>query len=210
VNKLFLSLRPARLTYVSCTARARLALPSMNAGESHVNESVLFLDSGMAEVPPLRRTPTDEDWEEALRDLSHTELPGEVATVDGGSPTAVGPVKAARVDGGSLSYSGRCAPCSTCWQQLNAAAKSLKRQVLVLYYASLDPAVGVLPKAIVWIALAYALSPLDLIPDFIPLLGTTKLVPSSHVARKQNAPPAPGKADRVRATTLPAARHCRV
>jgi uncharacterized membrane protein YkvA (DUF1232 family) len=28
-----------------------------------------------------------------------------------------------------------------------------------------------LPKAILWFAIAYALSPIDLIPDFIPVLG---------------------------------------
>jgi uncharacterized membrane protein YkvA (DUF1232 family) len=100
------------------------------------------------EPPPFRRTLTDEDWEHALQELS------------GQSPS---------LGKGSATEGGR-----SCWQRLTDAAKSLKRQVLVLYYASLDPSVGCLPKAMVWIALGYALSPLDLIPDFIPVLGTTK------------------------------------
>ena len=34
-----------------------------------------------------------------------------------------------------------------------------------------DPRVGFLPRMLTFLALAYALSPLDLIPDFIPVLG---------------------------------------
>lgn len=134
--------------------------------------------------PVLHRTPTDEDWEQALHELSHTELPRPNASMDGGSATE----------------GCRCAPCSTCWQRLNAAPKSLKRQVLVLYYASLDPAVGVLPKAIVWIALTYALSPLDLIPDFIPFLGTSKPMLPSHSGPKPKGLAKARTADRVPVT----------
>lgn len=54
---------------------------------------------------------------------------------------------------------------------MNLKVKQLKRSVLVLYYSLQDPAVGCLPKVIVAVVLAYALSPLDLIPDFIPVLG---------------------------------------
>jgi len=43
--------------------------------------------------------------------------------------------------------------------------------VLALFYASQDPSVGWVPRVIAAFALAYALSPLDLIPDFIPVLG---------------------------------------
>ena len=34
-----------------------------------------------------------------------------------------------------------------------------------------DPRVGWLPRVLGFLAIAYALSPLDLIPDFIPVLG---------------------------------------
>jgi len=57
------------------------------------------------------------------------------------------------------------------YQQFKNAAKKIKRDVLALYYATQDPEVGWLPKAVTAIALAYALSPLDLIPDFIPIVG---------------------------------------
>ncbi len=58
-----------------------------------------------------------------------------------------------------------------CLSSLKAAAKRLKNELTALYYASSDPAVGCLPRLIIGAALAYALSPIDLIPDFIPVLG---------------------------------------
>lgn len=58
-----------------------------------------------------------------------------------------------------------------CWQAFNARVKALKRGVLALYYAVHDPRTPVLSKLLPWLVLAYALSPLDLIPDFIPVLG---------------------------------------
>ena len=54
---------------------------------------------------------------------------------------------------------------------LKARAKALKREITALYYAQQDPRVTPLPKIILLIALGYALSPVDLIPDFIPVLG---------------------------------------
>lgn len=50
-------------------------------------------------------------------------------------------------------------------------ARTLRRETLVLYLAARDPRVPWLPKAIALITLAYAISPIDLIPDFIPVLG---------------------------------------
>ena len=55
--------------------------------------------------------------------------------------------------------------------ELKAAVKRLKRESTALYYASLDPATGCLPRLVIGVALAYLLSPLDLVPDFIPVLG---------------------------------------
>ena len=50
-------------------------------------------------------------------------------------------------------------------------ARTIKRDVHALYLASRDPRVPWYAKALaVWVA-AYALSPIDLIPDFIPVLG---------------------------------------
>ncbi|HOD41486.1 MAG TPA: YkvA family protein [Candidatus Wallbacteria bacterium] len=50
-------------------------------------------------------------------------------------------------------------------------AKSIKRDLVVVYYAYRHPLVGVMPKILIFTALAYALSPIDLIPDFIPVIG---------------------------------------
>jgi uncharacterized membrane protein YkvA (DUF1232 family) len=55
--------------------------------------------------------------------------------------------------------------------RLRLRARSLKQELTALYYAVRHPSVGRAPKIIGAIALGYALSPLDLIPDFIPVLG---------------------------------------
>ncbi len=52
-----------------------------------------------------------------------------------------------------------------------AQARALKRNTYALYLAGRDPRVPWLAKAIIGLTLAYALSPIDLIPDFIPVLG---------------------------------------
>jgi len=50
-------------------------------------------------------------------------------------------------------------------------AQSLKRDVLALWLAARDPRTPWYAKAVAASAAAYALSPIDLIPDFIPVLG---------------------------------------
>lgn len=50
-------------------------------------------------------------------------------------------------------------------------AKQLKRQVMVLYYAYRDARTPMWAKVAAFCVVAYALSPIDLIPDFIPILG---------------------------------------
>jgi uncharacterized membrane protein YkvA (DUF1232 family) len=54
---------------------------------------------------------------------------------------------------------------------LKIKAGEMKRQVSALYYAAQDKRVGWLPKIIIGVTVLYALSPIDLIPDFIPVLG---------------------------------------
>lgn len=49
--------------------------------------------------------------------------------------------------------------------------KKLRREILTIYYAYKNPELKLLPKIIIVITLGYALSPIDLIPDFIPVLG---------------------------------------
>lgn len=50
-------------------------------------------------------------------------------------------------------------------------ARALKRDVVALWLAARDPRVPWYAKAIAGAVAAYALSPIDLIPDFIPILG---------------------------------------
>lgn len=47
----------------------------------------------------------------------------------------------------------------------------LKKNTYALYLASQDPRVPIIAKVIIGLVVAYALSPIDLIPDFIPIIG---------------------------------------
>jgi uncharacterized membrane protein YkvA (DUF1232 family) len=57
------------------------------------------------------------------------------------------------------------------FENIKAKAKNLKKEIIVIYYAYQNPETGLLPKVIILFTLGYALSPIDLIPDFIPVLG---------------------------------------
>lgn len=50
-------------------------------------------------------------------------------------------------------------------------ARAVKRDVHAVWLAARDPRTPWFAKALALIVAAYALSPIDLIPDFIPLLG---------------------------------------
>lgn len=50
-------------------------------------------------------------------------------------------------------------------------AKSFKQQTLVVYFAAKDPRTPLLVRMLAILVAAYALSPIDLIPDFIPVIG---------------------------------------
>jgi uncharacterized membrane protein YkvA (DUF1232 family) len=50
-------------------------------------------------------------------------------------------------------------------------ARRIKRDVLAVYLAARDPRVPWYAKAIAIAVAAYAFSPIDLIPDFIPIVG---------------------------------------
>lgn len=54
---------------------------------------------------------------------------------------------------------------------LKRRARRLKRQVWALFLAWKDPATPWTAKVVIAATVAYALSPIDLIPDFIPVLG---------------------------------------
>jgi uncharacterized membrane protein YkvA (DUF1232 family) len=49
-------------------------------------------------------------------------------------------------------------------------ARSIKRDVVAVWIAGRDPRVPWYAKALALAVAAYALSPIDLIPDFIPVL----------------------------------------
>ncbi|KIU43862.1 MULTISPECIES: DUF1232 domain-containing protein [Bradyrhizobium] len=55
--------------------------------------------------------------------------------------------------------------------RIRAWAGRLKRDGYAVYLASRDPRVPWYAKAVAVAVAAYALSPIDLIPDFIPVLG---------------------------------------
>lgn len=56
-------------------------------------------------------------------------------------------------------------------KKIKAWAKRLKRQIFILYYACKDDRVPWYAKVFIACVVAYAFSPIDLIPDFIPILG---------------------------------------
>lgn len=55
--------------------------------------------------------------------------------------------------------------------KVKAWAKNLKRQTYVLYFAYKDERLPWYAKVFTAFVVAYAFSPIDLIPDFIPILG---------------------------------------
>ena len=55
--------------------------------------------------------------------------------------------------------------------RLRVWARNLKRDVVALWLAARDPRVPWYAKLLAGAVAAYALSPIDLIPDFVPVLG---------------------------------------
>jgi uncharacterized membrane protein YkvA (DUF1232 family) len=54
---------------------------------------------------------------------------------------------------------------------LKQRARRLKTETYALYFAARDPRTPWYAKALVACIVAYAFSPIDLIPDFVPVLG---------------------------------------
>jgi uncharacterized membrane protein YkvA (DUF1232 family) len=59
----------------------------------------------------------------------------------------------------------------TLLDRAGAWARAFKRDIVVLWLAARDPRVPRTAKLLAGMVAAYALSPIDLIPDFIPVLG---------------------------------------
>ena len=76
--------------------------------------------------------------------------------------------------------------------KLKAWARTIKRDAHAVYLAARDPRVPWYAKALAFCVAGYALSPLDLIPDFIPILGyldDVVLVPLGMLAVVKLIPP---------------------
>src|SRR5215216_5990569 len=56
-------------------------------------------------------------------------------------------------------------------EKLKARARALKTEVYAIYLAARDPRTPWYAKALVFFVVAHTFSPIDLIPDFIPVLG---------------------------------------
>ena len=72
-------------------------------------------------------------------------------------------------------------------------ARAIKRDVVALWLAARDPRVPWIAKLVAACVAAYALSPIDLIPDFIPVLGyldDVLLVPLGMLLAIRLIPPA--------------------
>ena len=88
------------------------------------------------------------------------------------------------------------------WKQ---RAKELKREVYALYFACRDPRTPRIAKVLAAVVVAYAISPIDLIPDFIPVLGYLDdlvLLPLGIMAVRAMVPAAVMTDCRERAKTL--------
>ena len=85
------------------------------------------------------------------------------------------------------------------FQRIRSWANELKSDVLVLWFALKNSRTPLIARTVAFITVAYALSPIDLIPDFVPILGylddlilipifiwiTIKLVPGDVMAQSR-------------------------
>ena len=85
-------------------------------------------------------------------------------------------------------------PTSPRWfGRLKARSGGIKRQTVALCLAMRHPATPWYAKALAALVVAYALSPIDLIPDFIPVVGLLDdllIVPLGLLAVRWMIPPA--------------------
>jgi len=56
-------------------------------------------------------------------------------------------------------------------EKLKSRARALKNEALAVYLAAKDPRTPWYVKGLVFFVVAHTFSPIDLIPDFIPILG---------------------------------------
>ena len=57
------------------------------------------------------------------------------------------------------------------FQQLKQFAQKMKTEITALYFALQEKETPISAKILAFLTVSYALSPIDLIPDFIPVIG---------------------------------------
>ena len=57
------------------------------------------------------------------------------------------------------------------FEKLKGRVRKLKQEIVPLYYALFDKRTPIIAKVFAGLTVGYLLSPIDLIPDFIPVLG---------------------------------------
>lgn len=85
---------------------------------------------------------------------------------------------------------------------LKTRAHQLKQQTLTVYFAARDPRTPFWVRLLAMLVTAYALSPIDLIPDFIPVIGFLDdiiLIPLGLAVVIRNVPPTVMKSARSKA-----------
>jgi uncharacterized membrane protein YkvA (DUF1232 family) len=106
------------------------------------------------------------------------------------------------------------------FDKLKTRARQLKVEVTALYFAARHPRTPWYAKLFILAIVAYALSPIDLIPDFIPVLGflddilllplgivlAVKMLPAGVMeecrARAANGPPRGAREGRIGAAVI--------
>jgi uncharacterized membrane protein YkvA (DUF1232 family) len=77
------------------------------------------------------------------------------------------------------------------FQKMKAAYEALRHNIRVYTLAMKDPRTPRLARWFLWLAIGYLLSPIDLIPDFIPVLGHLDdviIVPTLFIMAKRMIP----------------------
>ena len=90
-------------------------------------------------------------------------------------------------------------------EQAKDWARRVKRDAVAVYFAARDPRTPMLARFMALAIAAYALSPIDLIPDFIPVLGYLDdllIVPLGLLLVIRLLPPEVLAESREKATTL--------
>ena len=98
------------------------------------------------------------------------------------------------------------------WARLRAWARELKSETLALWFCCKHPATPLSAKILATLVVAYALSPIDLIPDFIPVIGYLDdviLIPIGIYFTLKLIPPAVVDECRVKAREWMEAQHAK-